>query len=347
MVTGSKDWEEFLNDMINKTKEHLEYDSKYTNKLVECVNIRDIVSFDSINLMTVLDQATSAKYFKYKEGEAKEDIIGVDCEMVETTEDNMQLARVSAVNIKGEIILDYLVRPHKDLTFVKDYRTFITGLNEKDFIDHSVDFSTAQKLFKSKISENTVIVGHAVYQDLKSLNITGFERVIDTSFLYPVLRRVEDETNRNYTHSLEYLSEKILGADMQREQRKGVHDSIEDADASLKLLIHLFKNKLQNYEEPPLERRVRYKKKLLKNSSVSFALESIKKQNLKELKKKKIATGRAKLYSEQLPQSNQNYYAHLSRVSLTLDKKKKGKKTMSKLKRASLKYSALRKKRSI
>jgi DNA polymerase III epsilon subunit-like protein len=178
-------------------------------------------------------------------------VIAIDCEMIETTEDDMALARVSAVGYDGACIADYYVLPcHPD--FIVDCRTGITGIVASHLQSQGVSLMEAIDRFRALVGPETVLVGHAVHHDLLALRSTH-SRVIDSALLYPVA----DARNERDVHSLEHLSQVVLKRSMQRKACGGVHDSVEDARIALDLVKHLA-NTTQGHElSPPLPKRPR------------------------------------------------------------------------------------------
>ncbi|GBG24388.1 Autophagy-related protein 18 [Hondaea fermentalgiana] len=105
--------------------------------------------------------------------------------MIETTGNDMALARVSVVNVQGRTVLDVFVLPCEP-TYIVDCRTAITGLDKHDLVEKGVTVREAQRRFAGLCCPETVLMGHALDHDLLAL---GFRHdlVIDTSFLFPVL----------------------------------------------------------------------------------------------------------------------------------------------------------------
>lgn len=163
--------------------------------------------------------------------------LAFDCEMIETTGNDMALARVSVVDVEGRQVLDVFVLPCEP-TYIVDCRTRITGLCKDDLVEKGVTVREAQRRFAELCCAETVLMGHALDHDLLAL---GFRHdlVIDTSFLYPVLDITLTGPTFDRLHSLSYLSETVLGRSMDRSDRGGVHDSIEDSVNSLDLVKYL------------------------------------------------------------------------------------------------------------
>ncbi|KAL0951296.1 hypothetical protein HGRIS_008006 [Hohenbuehelia grisea] len=78
------------------------------------------------------------------------------------------LARVSIVDYWGKTLLDTYVAPTMQVT---DYRTQVTGIEEKHLSSSkAAPFSTVQNLI-SKLIKGKVIVGHSIWNDLSVLGI--------------------------------------------------------------------------------------------------------------------------------------------------------------------------------
>jgi RNA exonuclease 1 len=157
--------------------------------------------------------------------------IAIDCEMCETQDplsgakNHKALCRISVVNAENpeEVLLDTLVKPTWPVT---DYRTRINGVT-KEHLD-SVEFTLrhAQAFMMALCSEETVIVGHAVHNDLVALNMEH-EVVADSAFLY----EASDSTSASC--SLKDIVKKVLNKEMPK-----THDSVNDARKALECVAH-------------------------------------------------------------------------------------------------------------
>lgn len=261
--------------MMIETKQNALYNKYFIDDFSKLNLHHSIKTLEAVEYNSLLKKYSSeGEKFIFKNPLEKEPVLAIDCEMVGTTFNSMTLARVSAVNLNGDTIMDFLIKPHNDLSYVTDYRSFVTGLSSKDFTN-SMSFEEAVQLFCMKISKDTIILGHAVHHDLLALKL-NHQNVIDTSFLFPVKPSSFDEPSRVYTHSLSYLSEELLKEKLERNLNHGVHDSIEDSVKSLKLVLYLFELSLKNETIKPISRRIRYKKKFVANTSLSFTLDKIR-----------------------------------------------------------------------
>lgn len=77
----------------------------------------------------------------------------------------MQLVRFSLIS-QSQVIVDTLVNPEHP---VAEMRTSIHGIEESDVLNVQFTLKHAQAILKAYCSEGTIIVGHALYNDLKTL----------------------------------------------------------------------------------------------------------------------------------------------------------------------------------
>ena len=167
--------------------------------------------------------------------EENPDVIAIDCEMVECTDpvtgeiDGKALARLSIVSGTDASlkIFDSLVKPYLPIT---NYRTRINGIKEEDLKDCTFTLRHAQHMMLKLCSEETVIIGHALHNDLISLKM-DHNRVVDTALLY----QSEDDSSK--TCSLRDLTTSVLKEDM-----PNVHNSVLDAKNSLLCAEHYLNN---------------------------------------------------------------------------------------------------------
>ncbi|KAH7105535.1 ribonuclease H-like domain-containing protein [Auriculariales sp. MPI-PUGE-AT-0066] len=179
-------------------------------------------------------------------------IAGLDCEMVYTT-GGMRLARISVVDAAGRIVFDELVRMEPGITVMyvhyilmerlndeisfSDFNTRFSGVTNLD--DAVLDLSAARKALGSVISSQTILIGHALDNDLKALRMIH-HRCVDTVDLYPhangfPLRR-----------ALRSLVQQHLHRTIQNAGGAG-HSSVEDSIAALDLVkSYLVEKKLAN-----------------------------------------------------------------------------------------------------
>ena len=98
--------------------------------------------------------------------------LAMDCEMVGVGKGGRHsvLARVVMVDWNRQVVLDAYVRPVEQVT---DYRTFVSGITEKDLYGPN---ATNLGVCRSKVlallkGSNNILVGHGLENDLKALGI--------------------------------------------------------------------------------------------------------------------------------------------------------------------------------
>mmetsp|Transcript_11497 Transcript_11497/g.29094 ORF Transcript_11497/g.29094 Transcript_11497/m.29094 type:complete len:547 (+) Transcript_11497:136-1776(+) len=199
--------------------------------------------------------ATSYDFKRYKENDASNGIpstwvkakpygswcasnpqaIAIDCEMCETQDpvsgsrNAKALCRLSIVNAENpeEVLLDTLVKPSWP---VKDYRTKINGIAKEHLENVEFTLRHAQAFMLTLCNEETVIVGHAVHNDLVALNMEH-DVVSDSSYLF----RAKDSPSA--TPSLKDTVKTMLKMDMPE-----THDSVNDARKALECVLHWIQN---------------------------------------------------------------------------------------------------------
>ncbi|CAM6114193.1 unnamed protein product [Calypogeia fissa] len=166
-------------------------------------------------------------------------VLALDCEMVGVGSDGKRnaLARVSIVNIWGNIVYDKHVRPPERVT---DFRTQVSGVRAGD-LRKAEDFFTVQKEV-ADILQNRILVGHALHNDLKVLLLSHPRKNIRDTQHYGPFR-----SDNGRPQALKHLAALHLGAKIQQRE----HDSVEDARAAL-CLYKLFE---KAWEENLKQRR--------------------------------------------------------------------------------------------
>ena len=148
--------------------------------------------------------------------------VAIDCEMCLTedpitkVQNHKALCRLSVVNASNpdEVLIDTLVKP---LWPVKDYRSRINGIKREDLEPVEFTIAHAQAFMKALCSRETVIIGHALQNDLSALRMEHHCNA-DSAMLFSV----KDEENA--TCSLKDLAMGVLTREM-----PNVHDSVNDA----------------------------------------------------------------------------------------------------------------------
>ena len=152
-------------------------------------------------------------------------LVAIDCEMCET-EQGFELARVSAVAPDGSVLLDELVRPARR---VLNYHTRFSGITAEKLSGVETTLERAREMLLQLVHAETVLVGHALENDLRALRLLH-SRVVDTGVLYP------HPAGPPYRTALRNLSYKFL----RRTIQEGDHDSVDDARAAMDLALLKF-----------------------------------------------------------------------------------------------------------
>lgn len=167
--------------------------------------------------------------------ESNPQAIAIDCEMCESQDplsgakNPKALCRLSVVNAEkpDEVLLDTLVKPVWPVT---DYRTRINGIAKEHLENVEFTLRHAQAFMLALCSQETVVVGHAVHNDLVALNMEHHV-VADSSFLF----RTRDLPNA--TPSLKDTVKSMLKKEMPE-----THDSVNDARKALECVLHWVQN---------------------------------------------------------------------------------------------------------
>ena len=155
--------------------------------------------------------------------------VACDCEMVGVgAQDKSELARVSLTDWSGKTIYDKFVKPRGKVT---NYRTWVSGIRKRDLID-AMPFNRAQKEVKDLLRDK-ILVGHALDNDMKSLEMSHPEHMIRDTARYPPLLKRNAATGKRQPRKLKDLSEKIGNV-----IQTGSHSSVEDAVATMRVYQH-------------------------------------------------------------------------------------------------------------
>lgn len=205
---------------VVKTREHVRYSASFDfEKLKE--------SEEEAGLAYATDWVTARKFGPWCIENPQ--AIALDCEMCETRDpvtgavDSKALCRVSIINAENrdEVLLDSLVKPAWP---VVDHRSHINGIKEEHLANVQFTLRHAQAFLMALCSDETVIIGHALHNDLAALKVEH-HCLVDSSFMFPV------KDAPNATPSLKDLALNLLNKEM-----PPTHDSVNDAGAALQCL---------------------------------------------------------------------------------------------------------------
>ncbi|KAI1385965.1 ribonuclease H-like protein [Hypoxylon trugodes] len=195
--------------------------------------------------------ATHAKRLKYEvktflptparvPGVLKRKAIAIDCEMVGLSKGRDELAQICAIDvITGEVLMDTLVFPTET---VQDWRTKYSGVTRVKMTEAQVSGKilygwpkAREELFRHA-DENTILLGHALNNDLKVLHIIH-KRVVDSGIVAAEAVFGKEKVLRRWR--LKKLCQEFLGANIQA-SKKG-HDCVEDTFAAREVVLWCFK----------------------------------------------------------------------------------------------------------
>ncbi|XP_077996828.1 interferon-stimulated gene 20 kDa protein-like [Glandiceps talaboti] len=152
--------------------------------------------------------------------------IALDCEMVGVGPcKRTALARCTVIDYHGNCLYDSYVKPSETVT---DYRTRWSGIR-KEHIEQGVPFEKVRD-HMTELMQGKILIGHAIHNDLKALQITHpAELIRDTSKCLKIRNLMGIDSMQGL--ALRTLSKQLL----HREIQKGEHCSLEDATATMDL----------------------------------------------------------------------------------------------------------------
>ncbi|KAJ3799102.1 Rexo1 protein [Lentinula aff. detonsa] len=156
------------------------------------------------------------------------DVVALDCEMIYTT-GGMRVARVSVIDGSAKSVFDELVRMDEGVDIL-DFNTRFSGITPEMHAERAIlPLASIRESLNTLIGKDTVLVGHALENDLKTLRIVH-HRCVDTVLLYPHPRGAP------YRRSLRDLAREHLNLKIQEGGGSTGHSSLEDAIATLDLV---------------------------------------------------------------------------------------------------------------
>lgn len=156
------------------------------------------------------------------------EVAALDCEMIYTT-GGMRVARVSAVDGDGKEVFDKHVRMDEGVHVV-DFNTRFSGITEKTYSTSALQpLAEIRKSLDELISSETILIGHALENDLKTLRMVH-HRNVDTAIIF------QHPAGPPYRRALRDLVKEHLGKAIQTGGANVGHSSLEDSIATLDLV---------------------------------------------------------------------------------------------------------------
>eukprot|EP00929_Paragymnodinium_shiwhaense_P059642 TRINITY_DN29862_c0_g1_i1.p1 TRINITY_DN29862_c0_g1~~TRINITY_DN29862_c0_g1_i1.p1 ORF type:complete len:772 (+),score=175.11 TRINITY_DN29862_c0_g1_i1:162-2477(+) len=154
--------------------------------------------------------------------------------------DTRHLGRVVAVNERGRVLVDVLVKPRAQLLDARDH---LTGFS-KDALSgpKAVDFETACSKLLEVLRQDTLLIGYKLNSDLEALQL-WHGPLIDTSLLFTVESRKQFQY-----HPLRYIAAHVLKLDVCQD---GPFDALENARLCLRLAQYEAKQQTPTPAFPP------------------------------------------------------------------------------------------------
>ncbi|KAH8830486.1 ribonuclease H-like protein [Flagelloscypha sp. PMI_526] len=152
------------------------------------------------------------------------DVIALDCEMCYTT-GGMRVARVSCVDGNATTVFDEFVKMDEGVEII-DFNTRFSGITQELYDSAVLQLFDIRKALDGLMNQNTILVGHALNNDLNTLRIVH-RRCVDTSIIFQ---------RNGYRRSLRDLVRQHLGIAIQAGGGTKGHSSVEDSIATLDLL---------------------------------------------------------------------------------------------------------------
>ncbi|XP_031831329.1 putative exonuclease GOR [Nomia melanderi] len=151
-------------------------------------------------------------------------IYALDCEMSYTTR-GLKVTSVTVVNENGCVVYQTLVRPESPIL---DYNTRYSGITEEDMRNVTTTLADVQKTMLTMFSEKTILVGHGLENDLRSLQLLH-DTVIDTTVIFPHRQGYPNK------RALKNICAEFLRKTIQNDASG--HDSKEDAVSCMELIF--------------------------------------------------------------------------------------------------------------
>ena len=162
--------------------------------------------------------------------------LAIDCEMVGVGPRGRRsvAARVAIVDANGTCLLDTFMRPREPVT---QYRTRWSGIRPENLARAPSIKSVRRRVLR--LIHGKILVGHALHNDLKALNIQHDRTQLRDTACCQDLRAaleaaVPGRYRANQSPSLKNLCKYVLGVEIQ----SGEHCPVEDAASAMRLFLH-------------------------------------------------------------------------------------------------------------
>ncbi|XP_072157555.1 uncharacterized protein [Bemisia tabaci] len=170
------------------------------------------------------------------DGEKENNVYALDCEMVFTTK-GRELARLTIIDVKLRTVFDKLIKPKGALL---DCITQWSGITEADLKTATVSFEEVQRYVKKLFNSKTILVGHGLENDLRSMKVLH-DKIVDTSVVFP------HKYAPQMKESLQKLAEQFLQKLIQTGEETLGHSSEEDARTCMELMLMKIKEDCKQY----------------------------------------------------------------------------------------------------
>lgn len=159
-------------------------------------------------------------------------VYALDCEMCYTTR-GLDLTRVTVINSACKVVFESLIKPFHPII---DYNTRYSGITEEQMANVKTTLLEVQATILTMFNSKTILIGHSLESDFKALKLIH-SSVIDTSILFP------HKMGPPYKRALRNLCSEYLKKIIQNSVDG--HDSAEDAEACMELIIFKLKEYLK------------------------------------------------------------------------------------------------------
>jgi len=157
--------------------------------------------------------------------------LALDSEMVGVGQGGVRssVARVTLVDWDGRIVWDEFVQQEQEVT---DYRTFVSGITQLDLEDAVMTLDECRQKVIAMIA-NKILVGHALKNDLRALNISHPWQATRDTAKYDPFMQMRFGDSILWPRKLRDLALENLQRKIQREGEP--HSAYEDAAAAMDL----------------------------------------------------------------------------------------------------------------